>query len=570
MAKENATINLYVNNDQAKAAVAELSKTYIDLKKAREAAQKAGNVKEAMELEAQELTAKKNLHESNCKIFITEIVLGNLSTINTNQLITVKRKLRKELNLINRDTDEYKDKLVVLKKVEAELAKTQGRRVGIMSKLTPVVSVDRVASKLVGEVSQAVDAYARYDDKLADVMKTTGLAKSETVALSESLAKIDTRSSQIELLNLASQAGKLGLSAAADVEKFTIAADKIGVALGEDLGDKEAAINSMGKLSDLFKLKDEYGMGDAMLKVGSAVNALGAASTANEGYIVDFTSRTGGIAVSAGVAASSVMALGATFDSLNQPAEASATVVNKLIVGMFSKTSEYAKVAKMEVKAFADLLKTDANEALLRVLEGMDGADLGATAQMLGEVGENGAKAAAAVATISKNIGFVREQQELARVEFEKGTSVVAEAEIKNNTAQARREKQQKAAQAALVELGEKLQPIVDMFYAGSIRGMKALKELIGVIYEYKGIIAAVSAALGIYLVAQKLHTNWSRLQAYWSGITSKAILAETSSLAAASLGTKALAAAKMLLTGQFRAATLAAKSFFVSHGPGG
>ncbi|MEG2099748.1 MAG: phage tail tape measure protein, partial [Mucinivorans sp.] len=372
------------------------------------------------------------------------------------------------------------------------------------------------------------------------------------------------------LLDLASQAGKLGLSAAADVEKFTIAANKIGVALGDDLGDKEAAINSMGKLSDLFKLKDQYGMGDAMLKVGSAVNALGAASTANEGYIVDFTSRTGGIAVSAGVAASSVMALGATFDSLNQPVEASATVVNKLIVGMFSKTSEYAKAAKMEVKDFADLLKTDANEALLRVLEGMDGADLGATAEMLGEVGENGARAAAAVATISKNIGFVREQQELARVEFEKGTSVVDEFNTKNNTAQALREKQKKAAQAALVELGEKLQPIVDMFYAGSIRGMKALKELIGVIYEYKGIIVAVAAALGLYLVAQKLHTNWSRLQAYWSGITSKAIFTETSSLAAASLGTKALAAAKMFLTGQFRAAAVAAKSFWVALGPVG
>ncbi|MBK6285747.1 MAG: hypothetical protein IPF54_26505 [Draconibacterium sp.] len=60
-------------------------------------------------------------------------------------------------------------------------------------------------------VKQTVEAFAEYDDKLVDVMKTTDLTKMDTKELNEEIRKIDTRTAQLELLELARVAGKLGI-----------------------------------------------------------------------------------------------------------------------------------------------------------------------------------------------------------------------------------------------------------------------------------------------------------------------------------------------------------------------
>lgn len=572
-----AQINLIINDEKAQASLKGLAQRYDDLRKMRDKMSKSGDI-EGFKTATKELNAMGNdIKAMTRDVVDVEQVLRNLNKVSMKDLRSAALKLSAEMRNLERDTEEYKLRAGQLSKIQNELAVNTGRAAnqvqGFWGKLKNTIFTFDLSSAVNGVMNyakKASDAYAEYDDKLADVQKTTGLAKKSVEELSASLAKINTRSSQNELLGLASQAGKLGLSAKEDVERFTIAADKIGVALGEDLGDKEQAINSIGKLVDLFKLKDQYEFGDAMLKVGSAVNSLGAASTANEGYIVDFLSRTGGIAVSANLSATAIMGLGATFDSLKQPVEASATVMNKLITGMFSKTSEYAKVAKMDLKSFSDLLKNDTNEAMLRVLEGMKGQDLGYTAQMLGEVGENGARAAAAVATIANSIDMVRAQQALASAEFEKGTSIIDEFNTKNNTAQARREKQQKELIASLVELGRALQPILDLFYSGVITASQALRMLIGVLAEYKGWIVAITMVVGLYVAVQKISASWSKMQAYWSGINRVAVLAETQTMAGATVATKLLAAAKMLLTGNLKAAAVAVKSFWVAIGPVG
>lgn len=575
MAQDNATVNLYINNEQAKGAIAELRKSYQDLKREREAADKAGDVQKSLDLQAKEYSALQKLKETTHGVLDIEKAMSNLSVINIRQLTDVRRTLTRQLRELNQNTDEYIVKMGQLRKVEEQIAQTRGKSSSWVSKITPTISVDNIAQRAIAETKQAVDAYAQYDDKLADVMKTTGLGKEATEELSASLAAIDTRSSQQELLGLAQQAGKLGLSASEDVEKFTIAADKIGVALGEDLGDKEQAINSMGKLVDLFKVKDEYGMAEGMTRVGSAVNALGAASTANEGYIVNFTKQIGGMSQQAGISVQNILGIGATLDKFGQRTEASATVVANVIVGMHDKTAQYAKVAKMSIDDFSQLLSQDANEAMIKVFEGMAGGGMQKVVDLLGDLGEDGARAGQVLSALAGNTADLRAQQALANEEFEKGTSLHAEFETKNNTAAARREKQQKEAQAALVELGRALQPILDLFYAGSITAMKALKMLLGVIYEYKGVIAAVAVAVGGYVAIQKLEIFYSaanslalQKEAYAMLAHTQATIAGTVATGKYTLASKALGVVKMVLAGQVRAAGVAFKSLWAAMGP--
>src|SRR5690606_11798337 len=85
-------------------------------------------------------------------------------------------------------------------------------------------------------ISKARDEYARFDDILADVMKTTNLTKNSVKELNDELQKIETRTSQEDLLGLARIAGKLGYTEIEDITEFVRANNQIIVALNEDLG----------------------------------------------------------------------------------------------------------------------------------------------------------------------------------------------------------------------------------------------------------------------------------------------------------------------------------------------
>lgn len=171
-------------------------------------------------------------------------------------------------------------------------------------------------------IKTAVDAFRDQDEAMTDAMKTTNLTKEEIRALSDELKKIDTRTAQNDLLGLVRIGGKLGVQGSENLLAFARAADKINVALKDDLGgDTEGAIATVGKLVNIFQLEGRFGLEDSLLKVGSAINDLGMASTANEGYIVDFTSRLAGIAPNANISITKVLGLGATLDKYGQQAE---------------------------------------------------------------------------------------------------------------------------------------------------------------------------------------------------------------------------------------------------------
>src|SRR5690606_14502843 len=142
----------------------------------------------------------------------------------------------------------------------------------------------------------------KFDDTLADVMKTTNLAKESARLLNAELERFDTRTSQQDLLGLARIAGKLGYSEISDITEFVRANNQIIVALNEDLGGNvEETVNKISKLVEIFKLRGLYDTGEAFWEVGSAINGIGMAAAANEGYMVEFARRMAGAAPLAGV-----------------------------------------------------------------------------------------------------------------------------------------------------------------------------------------------------------------------------------------------------------------------------
>ena len=414
-------------------------------------------------------------------------------------------------------------------------------------------------------ITRATDAYREYDEAITDAMKTTNLSKEEVTALSDELEKLNTRTAQNELLALLRIGGKLGVEGEDKLLGFVRAADKINVALNEDLGgDAEGAIATVGKLVDIFQLEDVYGLESAMLRTGSAINSLGMASTANEGYIVDFTQRLAGVAPNADISITKILGMGATLDKYGQHAETAGTAIGQTIMAMFKRTETFAEIAKMPYQEFVDLLNKDVNEALLRVLEGMnDGGGLSTVVQAMEDMHLNGQRAVTILGTLSKNSEELRYQQELANTSFSEGTSLIEEFEVKNESATAVLEKQKKAIQEEVVEIGQKLMPVINGAMDLADVGIGVIGKLVGLLLSMKGVIAALAVSYGILTAAKLADIAADKLKNFWSKANKAALAEEVATLNGATAATIAYSTVKNLLVGNFKAAASAAKLFF-------
>lgn len=286
-------------------------------------------------------------------------------------------------------------------------------------------------------VQSTIKSKLELAEAMVDVQKVTGMTNTEIEKLNGQLSAIDTATGRKELLGLAYEAGKLGKSSVEDVAGFVRAADKIKVALGQDLG--EGATQAIGKLVSIFQIEGEFGLEKGMLKIGSAINEIGAASTASEGYLVEFAKRMSGVSGIVGLSAADIIGMAGTLDSLGQTAEVSSTALSKLFVKMGSDTATFAKYAGMSMEQFSSLLKEDAMEAFVQVLGGVEKTAGGveALSATLGELGLDGGRVVGVLGSLSKNVSELRRQQGIANEAFEKGDSILNEFNKKNQSASA-------------------------------------------------------------------------------------------------------------------------------------
>jgi TP901 family phage tail tape measure protein len=376
---------------------------------------------------------------------VSIFINGSEAELQLGQIERGSAKLKNELARLVPGTEAFKAKMLELRQTRQVLSDIKDDINGVGGAFgwlkTEVGKLGALATGFLGlqfitqEFQDIISQNAKFSDSISDIQKTTGMSELAVRRLQSSFKEIDTRSSRAELNSLAEVAGKLGITGEKDVLGFVRAADQINVALGKDLGNAEQAINDLGKLTEIFHIKDEYGLEDALLKTGSAINFLGAAGTANEGYIVEFTKRMGGIAPAAKMSIQDVMALGTVMDELGQPVEAAATSIGQFVVGMGKDTAKFASIAGMTKKAFEDLLSKDGTAALKAVLGNIQSSGQGiqGLADSMGLVGEDGARATAALGLLSNNLELLNTRQAESNKAFKEGTSLTQEYNIKNS-----------------------------------------------------------------------------------------------------------------------------------------
>lgn len=412
------------------------------------------------------------------------------------------QKVKNELRNCTIGTEEYEKKAKRLRQLKGVLDEHQRDLKGVERGWRDIVhtlgdvgnimsgirSFGYILSGFANSIVQTTQEMTKMDDAMGRVMKTTGLGHTVVEELNESFKKMDTRTSREQLNQLAFEAGKLGINTKEAVLQFVKAADVINVALGDVLGND--AMITIAKLTDVYKSVtnqlDGLDLENRMLRIGDAVNELGKRSTAQEQYIVDFTTRLAGVAGQAGLSADAIMGYASALSQGMQRVEMSATAFQKLIVQIFRKPEQFAKMAGKSVQEFSQIVKTDMNEALTLILSKMKSNEgLEALVPFLDDVKLAGQRATTVFAYLANNMDKVAEAQAIANEQLNVGGSMYQEFLKMNNTAQAQMDKAKKKVVDFRTELGEELLPTAISLVNVGGKGINVLTSLIRFVKVY-------------------------------------------------------------------------------------
>lgn len=377
-------------------------------------------------------------------------------------------------------------------------------------------------------IRQCVKDFADMEEAMADVRKYTGQTAEQVHEMNEDFKRMDTRTSREQLNALAGAAGRLGITNQKMIEEFVDGADKINVALGDDLG--EGAVDKIGKLAHMFGEDENKGLRGAMLATGSAVNDLAQSSSANAGYIVDFTADLSGVAIQAGMTQAQIMGLASALDQNMQEEATASTVFSQLITKMYQEPARFATLAGEDVKEFTKLLKTNANEALLKFLSAMQATGgFDKMAPLFSEMKLEGTRAVGVLSSVATHLDQVREAQKVAFNAYNEGNSVIEEFNVQNNTVQAGIDKAKKKFLDLSVELGEKLLPLIQKGISTGSMVVKILSTVTNFVIAHRKALITLGATIGAYVAGVKLSVLWKqraiateKLSAFWHAIQNK------------------------------------------------
>lgn len=401
----------------------------------------------------------------------------------------------------NSEIDKSKDNMFSLSKVADGFNKYFGMVTAAIASLTGISFAMR----------KSVDDYAEMEEAMANVRKYTGMTTEEVKDLNEEFKKMDTRTPRLELNGLAAEAGKLGITGKQNLIDFVEAANTIKVALGEDLG--EDAILNIGKLANMFGEVERSGIKNAMLAVGSAVNQVGQSSMASEKYLVEFTARMAGTANQAGMSISEILGYASVLDQNMIQQEMAATALQTVMLGMYQKPAQFAKLAGMELKAFTKLVEEDANEAFLTLLQTMSSkGGLQQLAPIFKDLGVEGSRAISVLNSIVSNVGKLRSEQENAAQAYKEANSVTNEYNVQNTTAKAVIEKNINKFNEFSIMLGEKLAPHMGIVTSSGSMLLKVMTLLTDLLIDHGTTMVKVVSVILAYNMAIKAKIAWNTI----------------------------------------------------------
>lgn len=473
--------------------------------------------------------ANVDIKETKRQMQLVDNTLAHLKTSSVRDLEYSMKVLNQEMRGLDRGSEAFKQMQMQAKQLKTELEAVRaegqaqqswiGRTADWFNRMQGVIlGVIAAISGLTFTVKSCVEKFASMDEEMTNVRKYTGQTADEVERMNEDFKKMETRTAREKLNQLAGDAGRLGITATSLVEEFVDGADKINVALGDDLGDE--AVSQIGKLAQMFGEDKTKGLRGAMLATGSAVNELAQNSSASAGYLVDFTARVAGVGKQAGFTQAQIMGLASVLDQNMQQDETAATAVQNLLAKMFQDSAKFAKIAGLNVKEFSKTLKEDANGALLQFLAALRSkGGFAQLAPMFEEMKMDGSRATGVLTVLADKLDDIKVAQDLATKSYAEGTSVINEFNTQNESVQAQLDKAKKKFQDLAIELGQKLYPAARLCISSASITVHVLSSIIDFVIKYRTTIIALTATIIALTVAETAHIVKLKAIALWQNV---------------------------------------------------
>lgn len=473
--------------------------------------------------------ANVDIKETKRQMQLVDNTLAHLKTSSVRDLEYSMKVLNQEMRGLDRGSEAFKQMQMQAKQLKTELEAVRaegqaqqswiGRTADWFNRMQGVIlGVIAAISGLTFTVKSCVEKFASMDEEMTNVRKYTGQTADEVERMNEDFKKMETRTAREKLNQLAGDAGRLGITASSMVEEFVDGADKINVALGDDLGDD--AVKDIGKLALMFGEDKTKGLRGAMLATGSAVNELAQNSSASAGYLVDFTARVAGVGKQAGFTQAQIMGLASVLDQNMQQDETAATAVQNLLAKMFQDSAKFAKIAGLNVKEFSKTLKEDANGALLQFLAALRSkGGFAQLAPMFEEMKMDGSRATGVLTVLADKLDDIKVAQDLATKSYAEGTSIINEFNTQNESVQAQLDKAKKRFQDLAIELGQKLYPAARLCISSASLTVHILSSIIDFVAKYRTTLITLTATIIALTVAETAHIVKLKAIAIWQNV---------------------------------------------------
>ena len=354
------------------------------------------------------------------------------------------KQLEDELNQINTKSKEFADKQKSMKELKKNIDEVTGaanKQGGAwhtaLKNLTAYVGLFSIFNQIKGLVEGAIKKNFEYSGSLTDIRKVSGLTMEQVKQLSTELAKIDTRTSVDGLAQLAYEASKLGVGkyGVEGMAQFVRAADKINVAIGEEMGEK--ALPSLLKMTEVMGLIPKMGLEKSIEAVGSSMFKLASTSTATSSDITEFAKRCTGVARTAGITTDQLLALGSAFSAQMASPEVAATAMSKFIVALQKNHNLIEKDLAIPAGTINSMYQAgNAMDAIVLILEKMkEKGNMNALGEIFKDVGGGGQRLISSMVTMAKNVDMLKDHLYESQEAFEEATAVGKEYSMQQQSA---------------------------------------------------------------------------------------------------------------------------------------
>ncbi len=354
------------------------------------------------------------------------------------------KQLEEELVKINTGDKDFANKKKALEElrkkidsVTASAGKQGGAWQTALKNLTAYVGLFRAFNAIQGLITSAIKKNLDYSASLTDIRKVSGLTIEDVNKLSTELAKIETRTSVDSLAQLAFQGAKLGMGkyGVDGMKQFVEAADKINVAIGEEMG--EQALPALSKMVEVMGLIPKMGIGKAIEATGSAMFKLSSTSTATSNDITEFAKRCTGVARTAKITTPQLLALGSAFSSQMAAPEVAATAMSKFIVALQKNHNLIEKDLDIPQGTINKMYSAgNAMDAIVLILEKMKAkGNMNALGEIFKDVGGDGQRLVSSMVTMAKNVDMLKDHLYESEEAFEEATAVSAEYSMQQKSA---------------------------------------------------------------------------------------------------------------------------------------